>query len=78
MFKNYSSSIECVLLISFKERFVKYQKVKYGELMFQMALFIFSLFNLSYSVILNVRSEYFKQSDSMKWRTCEISMCLTS
>ncbi len=42
-----------------------------------MALFIFSLFNLSYSVILIVRSQYFKQSDSMKWGTCEISMCLT-
>lgn len=59
-FKNFSSSIACVLFISFKERFVKYRKVKYGELMFQMALFIFSLFNLSYSVILIVRSQYFK------------------
>lgn len=44
--ENYTSSIACVIFISFKERFEKYKKVKYAKLVFQMALFIFSLFNL--------------------------------
>lgn len=63
--ENYTSSIACVIFISFKERFEKYKKVKYAKLVLQMALFIFLLFNLLHSVILIVRSQYFKQSDSI-------------